>query len=41
MMMFAGSHPRISDGIQLTAAEIVAVVLDSIRIQAEVEVPPC
>jgi AcrR family transcriptional regulator len=45
MMTFAGTHPRIADGIPLTAAEIVAVVLDGIRIRADldadVEVAPC
>jgi AcrR family transcriptional regulator len=45
MMTFAGTHPRIADGIPLTAAEIVAVVLDGIRIRADldadVEAAPC
>jgi hypothetical protein len=45
MMTFAGTHPRIADGIPLTAAEIVAVVLDGIRSRAEldtdVEAAPC
>jgi len=45
IMTFAGTHPRISDGIPLTAAEIVAVVLDGIRVrhelEAELEAPPC
>jgi len=45
VMTFAGTHPRISEGIPLTAAEIVAVVLDGIRIrsdlEADAEVPPC
>jgi len=33
MMTFAGTHPRISDGYVLTAGEIVAVVLDGIRVR--------
>jgi AcrR family transcriptional regulator len=37
MMTFAGTHPRIADGIPLTAAEIVAVVLDGIRIRADLD----
>jgi len=45
IMTFAGTHPRISDGIPLTAAEIVAVVLDGIRVRAdldaELEASPC
>jgi AcrR family transcriptional regulator len=44
MMTFAGTHPRISDGSPLTAAEIVAVVLDGIRKRPELDVEgeaPC
>ncbi|HEU4732326.1 MAG TPA: helix-turn-helix domain-containing protein [Kofleriaceae bacterium] len=45
MMTFAGTHPRIAEGTPLTAAEIVAVVLDGIRIRpdldTDVEVAPC
>jgi AcrR family transcriptional regulator len=45
MMAFAGTHPRIADGTPLTAAEIVAVVLDGIRIRSDldtdVEVAAC
>lgn len=45
MMTFAGTHPRISDGLPLTAAEIVAVVLDGIRVRPDLETepeePPC
>ncbi|MBC7976304.1 MAG: hypothetical protein H7138_15135, partial [Myxococcales bacterium] len=45
IMTFAGTHPRIAEGIPLTAAEIVAVVLDGIRVRADLdadaEVPPC
>ncbi|MEO7731326.1 MAG: helix-turn-helix domain-containing protein [Kofleriaceae bacterium] len=45
IMTFAGTHPRITEGIPLTAAEIVAVVLDGIRrrpdLDADAEVPPC
>lgn len=37
MMTFAGTHPRIADGVPLTAAEIVAVVLDGIRIRPDVD----
>jgi AcrR family transcriptional regulator len=39
MMTFAGTHPRISDGHILTAAEVVAVVLDGIRVRPELEAP--
>jgi AcrR family transcriptional regulator len=35
IMTFAGTHPRIVEGIPLTAAEIVAVVLDGIRVRPE------
>ncbi|TMQ15958.1 MAG: TetR family transcriptional regulator [Deltaproteobacteria bacterium] len=38
MMPFARTHPRISDGHMLTAAEIVAVVLDGIRVRSDLEV---
>ena len=45
MMTFAGTHPKIADGTPLTAAEIVAVVLDGIRIRPDldpdVEATPC
>lgn len=45
IMTFAGTHPRITEGIPLTAAEIVAVVLDGIRrrpdLDPDAEVPPC
>lgn len=37
MMAFAGTHPKISDGLPLTAAEIVAVVLDGIRVRTDDE----
>jgi AcrR family transcriptional regulator len=37
MMTFAGTHPRIADGTPLTAAEIVAVVLDGIRVRTDDE----
>jgi AcrR family transcriptional regulator len=37
MMTFAGTHPRIADGMPLTAAEIVAVVLDGIRVRPELD----
>jgi AcrR family transcriptional regulator len=37
MMTFAGTHPRISDGHVLTAGEIVAVVLDGIRVRPDLE----
>ena len=37
MMTFAGTHPRIADGTPLTAAEIVAVVLDGIRIRTDLD----
>jgi AcrR family transcriptional regulator len=37
MMTFAGTHPRIAEGPPLTAAEIVAVVLDGIRRRDELD----
>jgi hypothetical protein len=37
MMTFAGTHPRIADGVPLTAAEVVAVVLDGIRIRSDLD----
>jgi AcrR family transcriptional regulator len=37
MMTFAGTHPRIAEGTPLTAAEIVAVVLDGIRIRTDLD----
>lgn len=37
MMTFAGTHPKIADGTPLTAAEIVAVVLDGIRVRSDDE----
>jgi AcrR family transcriptional regulator len=37
IMTFAGTHPRIADGQPLTAAEIVAVVLDGIRVRDDFE----
>lgn len=39
MMTFAGSHPKINDGQPLTAAEIVAVLLDGIRVRHEPDPP--
>jgi AcrR family transcriptional regulator len=35
MMTFAGAHPKINDGQPLTAGEIVAVLLDGIRVRHE------
>lgn len=37
MLTFAGTHPRIADGVPLTAAEVVAVVLDGIRIRSDLD----
>lgn len=37
MMAFAGTHPRIADGLPLTAAQIVGVVLDGIRTRPDFE----
>ncbi|WP_437522478.1 TetR/AcrR family transcriptional regulator [Sorangium sp. So ce726] len=37
LMTFAGTHPRITDGMPLTAAEVVAVLLDGIRRRSEEE----
>ncbi|XXT16034.1 TetR/AcrR family transcriptional regulator [Sorangium sp. So ce429] len=39
MMSFAGTHPRITDGMPLTAAEVVAILLDGIRRRSEEEEP--
>ncbi|WP_437675302.1 TetR/AcrR family transcriptional regulator [Sorangium sp. So ce131] len=39
MMSFAGAHPRITDGMPLTAAEVVAILLDGIRRRSEEEEP--
>lgn len=44
IMTFAGTHPRITDGMPLTAAEIVAVVLDGVRVRPDLDVDaegPC
>jgi AcrR family transcriptional regulator len=38
-MTFAGTHPRLTDSLPFTAAEIVAIVLDGIRDRPELEVP--
>jgi AcrR family transcriptional regulator len=37
MMTLAGTHPRITDNLPLTAAEIVGVVLDGIRTRDHME----
>jgi AcrR family transcriptional regulator len=37
IMTFAGTHPRIAEGTPLTAAEIVAVVLDGIRVRPDLD----
>jgi AcrR family transcriptional regulator len=37
IMTFAGTHPRITDGMPLTAAEVVAILLDGIRRRSEEE----
>jgi AcrR family transcriptional regulator len=37
ILTFAGTHPRIADGPELTAAEIVAVALDGIRKRADLD----
>ncbi|MEO8704977.1 MAG: helix-turn-helix domain-containing protein [Kofleriaceae bacterium] len=37
IMTFAATHPRINDGTLLTAAEIVAVVLDGIRTRSDLD----
>ncbi|XXX82710.1 TetR/AcrR family transcriptional regulator [Sorangium sp. So ce134] len=39
MMSFAGTHPRITDGMPLTAAEVVAILLDGIRRRPDEEEP--
>jgi len=39
MMTFAGAHPKISEGQPLTAAEIVAALLDGIRVGHEPDRP--
>jgi AcrR family transcriptional regulator len=38
MLTFACTHPRITDNLPLTAAEIVAVLLDGIRTRDDMEV---
>ncbi|WP_437592036.1 TetR/AcrR family transcriptional regulator [Sorangium sp. So ce1000] len=37
IMSFAGTHPRITDGMPLTAAEVVTILLDGIRRRSEEE----
>jgi AcrR family transcriptional regulator len=39
MMTFAGAHPRINDGIPLASPEVVAVLLDGIRVRPEPDSP--
>ncbi len=39
MMTFAGAHPKINEGQPLTDAEIVAVLLDGIRVRDEPDPP--
>jgi AcrR family transcriptional regulator len=39
MMTFAGAHPRINEGTPLTSAEVVAVLLDGIRVRHEPDPP--
>lgn len=39
MMTFAGAHPKINEGQPLTAAEIVAVLLDGTRARPEPDPP--
>jgi AcrR family transcriptional regulator len=39
MMTFAGAHPKINEGIPLTSAEVVAVLLDGIRVRHEPDPP--
>jgi AcrR family transcriptional regulator len=38
IITFAGTHPRIADGPELTAAEIVAVALDGVRNHQDIEI---
>jgi AcrR family transcriptional regulator len=37
MMTFSATHPRISDGQPMTAAEVVAIVLDGIRVRSDLD----
>jgi len=39
MMAFAGAHPKINDGHPLTSAEVVAVLLDGVRVRHEPDSP--
>jgi AcrR family transcriptional regulator len=39
MMTFAGAHPKINEGTPLTSAEVVAVLLDGIRVRHEPDSP--
>jgi AcrR family transcriptional regulator len=37
MLAFAGTHPRLANGVPLTAGEIVAIVLDGVRARPDDE----
>jgi AcrR family transcriptional regulator len=39
MMTFAGAHPKINEGTPLTSPEVVAVLLDGIRVRHEPDPP--
>lgn len=39
MMTFAGAHPKINEGIPLTSPDVVAVLLDGIRVRHEPDSP--
>jgi hypothetical protein len=39
MMTFAGAHPKINEGMPLTSSDVVAVLLDGIRVRCEPDFP--
>ena len=39
MMTFAGAHPKINEGVPLTSSDVVAVLLDGIRVRHEPDSP--
>jgi len=39
MMTFAGAHPKINEGMPLTSSDVVAVLLDGIRVRHEPDSP--
>jgi AcrR family transcriptional regulator len=39
MMTFAGAHPKINEGMPLASSDVVAVLLDGIRVRHELDSP--